>query len=94
MRPKYNLIYFLFFPSLPPLLISVTSFVYINMNATALSIPHSLDERPGVPLFLHQVVAGWPFPAEDYIEGTLDLRRFAVWNRALSFFRLVGLVYL
>ena len=61
-------------------------FISINMKATALSIPHFLEERPGVPLFLHQVAAGWPSPAEDYIEGTLDLHKYAVRNEAATFF--------
>ncbi len=69
-----------------PLLIPAASFIYINMKATALSIPHFLEERPGVPLFLHQVAAGWPSPAEDYIEGTLDLHKYAVRNEAATFF--------
>lgn len=56
------------------------------MKTTALIIPHSFEERSGVPLFLHQVAAGWPSPAEDYIEASLDLHKYAVRNETATFF--------
>lgn len=43
-------------------------------------------ERGGIPLFLCPVVAGWPSPAEDYVEDTLDLHKFAVRNEPATFF--------
>lgn len=43
-------------------------------------------DRPGLPLYLCPVVAGWPSPAEDYIEGQLDLHKFAVRNEQATFF--------
>lgn len=43
-------------------------------------------DRDGLPLFLCPVVAGWPSPAEDYIEDTLDLHKFVVRNEPATFF--------
>ena len=46
--------------------------------------------RAGQPQ-LCPIPAGWPSPAEDYIEDTLDLHRLAVRNPASTFFmRVVG----
>ena len=47
----------------------------------------SVEEcRTGAPLLLCPVPAGWPSPAEDYIEDTLDLHKYAVRNGAATFF--------
>lgn len=43
-------------------------------------------DREGIPLFLCPVTAGWPSPAEDYIEDTLDLHKFIVRNEPATFF--------
>lgn len=39
-----------------------------------------------LPLFGHKVVAGFPSPADDYIEDFLDLNQLLVQNRAATFF--------
>ncbi|MDL2316649.1 translesion error-prone DNA polymerase V autoproteolytic subunit [Desulfovibrio sp. OttesenSCG-928-A18] len=44
------------------------------------------SEREGIPVYLCPVAAGWPSPAEDYIEDTLDLHKFAVRNEPSTFF--------
>ena len=44
------------------------------------------EEREGAPVFLCPVPAGWPSPADDYIEDTLDLHKFAVRNEPATFF--------
>jgi SOS-response transcriptional repressors (RecA-mediated autopeptidases) len=50
-------------------------------------LPAGFDEaREGSPLYLCPIPAGWPSPAEDYIEDTLDLHKFAVRNEAATFF--------
>ncbi len=56
-------------------------------------IPHSLaraadvpEPRPGVPLYLCPVAAGWPSPSEDYIESELDLHAHVVRNQMATFF--------
>ena len=38
------------------------------------------------PLFLVPVSAGFPSPAEDYIEGNLDLNRYLIKHPAATFF--------
>lgn len=38
------------------------------------------------PLYLVPVTAGFPSPAEDYIEGTLDLNRHLIKHPAATFF--------
>lgn len=43
-------------------------------------------DREAIPIFLCPVAAGWPSPAEDYIEDTLDLHKFAVRNQPATFF--------
>ena len=40
----------------------------------------------GRPLFLASVSAGFPSPAEDYIEGRLDLNRHLIKHPAATFF--------
>ena len=39
-----------------------------------------------MPLFLVPVSAGFPSPAEDYIEGRLDLNQYLIKNPAATFF--------
>jgi DNA polymerase V len=38
------------------------------------------------PLFMAPVTAGFPSPAEDYIEGRLDLNRYLIKHPAATFF--------
>jgi len=42
--------------------------------------------RLNIPLFLERVSAGFPSPAEDYIEKTLDLNELCVQHPAATFF--------
>lgn len=46
----------------------------------------SLADRVGAPLYLAPVEAGFPSPAEDYIDCKLDLHRHLVRNEAATFF--------
>ncbi len=43
-------------------------------------------ERRGLPLFISSVSAGFPSPADDYIDQELDLHRHLVQNPAATFF--------
>ena len=42
--------------------------------------------RLHIPLFLEQVSAGFPSPAEDYVEKTLDLNELCIKHPAATFF--------
>ena len=47
----------------------------------------ALEKPPiRVPLFSHKVAAGFPSPADDYIEGRLSLDEHLVRNREATFF--------
>lgn len=43
-------------------------------------------ENQSAPLFLCSVRAGWPSPADDYIEEQINLHEIAVKNPAATFF--------
>jgi len=44
-----------------------------------------------IPLILHALCAGFPSPADDYIEGEIDLNRHLIANRPATFlFRVAG----
>ncbi len=38
-----------------------------------------------LPVFLHQVSAGFPSPADDYLEGTLDLNQHLIKHPAATY---------
>ena len=44
------------------------------------------QERVGLPLYLAPVEAGFPSPAEDYLDCKLDLHQHLVRNEAATFF--------
>ncbi len=44
------------------------------------------EEREGIALFMSSVSAGFPSPADDYIDQQLDLHRYLVNNAAATFF--------
>ena len=39
-----------------------------------------------IPLFSHKVSAGFPSPADDYVEDVLDLNKLLIQNKAATFF--------
>ena len=45
-----------------------------------------LEEREGLPLYLSPVQAGFPSPADDYMDGKLDLHKHLVKNESSTFF--------
>lgn len=48
-------------------------------------------EEVYVPLILHRLCAGFPSPADDYVEDAIDLTHLLVANRPATFlFRVVG----
>jgi DNA polymerase V len=51
-----------------------------------ISIPSPYPQRAERPLFLSRVPAGFPSPAEDYVEGSLDLNEHLIEHREATFF--------
>lgn len=51
-----------------------------------ISIPSPNPRRVTRPLFLSRVPAGFPSPADDYIEGALDLNEHLIAHREATFF--------
>lgn len=51
-----------------------------------ISIPSPNPPRAARPLFLSRVPAGFPSPAEDYVEGSLDLNEHLIEHREATFF--------
>ena len=47
---------------------------------------YKLLSRLNIPLFLERVSAGFPSPADDYIEKTLDLNELCIRHPASTFF--------
>lgn len=45
-----------------------------------------MDFPAPLPLFAYRVPAGFPSPAEDYVEGKLDLNRYIVEHEAATFY--------
>jgi DNA polymerase V len=45
-----------------------------------------VDRSRSIPLYTCPVSAGFPSPAEDYIEGKLDLNRYLIHNPVATFF--------
>ena len=43
------------------------------------------DSHSGAPLFLARISAGFPSPADDYVESALDLNAYLVRNPAATF---------
>lgn len=51
-----------------------------------ISIPSPNPRLVSRPLFLSRVPAGFPSPAEDYVEGGLDLNEHLIAHREATFF--------
>lgn len=49
---------------------------------------HDPDRQPdeGMPLYMSPIKAGFPSPAEDYVERNLDLHEYLVKDKAATFF--------
>jgi DNA polymerase V len=58
------------------------------MASTTVEIVYKPDQSTGYvrPLFLASVSAGFPSPADDYIENQLDLNRHLIKHPAATFF--------
>ncbi|NOS82789.1 MAG: translesion error-prone DNA polymerase V autoproteolytic subunit [Nitrospira sp.] len=57
----------------------------MTTNVYAVYAP-DLSTRYALPVFLGRLAAGFPSPADDYIEGRLDLNRHLIKHPAATFF--------
>lgn len=57
----------------------------MTANVNAIYTP-DLSTRYALPIFLGRIPAGFPSPADDYIEGKLDLNRHLIKHPAATFF--------
>jgi len=55
-------------------------------NYSAISLPSAAPSHLKIPLFSDKVAAGFPSPADDYIEKTLDLNDLLIKKPAATFF--------
>lgn len=55
-------------------------------NAVLTIIKPDFSTTLARPLFLSKIPAGFPSPADDYIEGTLDLNQHLIKHKAATFF--------
>lgn len=58
------------------------------MNHPNTSVWHPNLQPPvvAIPLFGHAVAAGFPSPADDYVEDRLDLNQLLIQNKTATFF--------
>lgn len=57
-----------------------------SLVAEEIFSPQSGPERVPLPIFLESVSAGFPSPADDYLEGRLDLNEHLIRNPSATFF--------
>ena len=57
-----------------------------SLMAERILLPAKLAPVQRTPLYSHSISAGFPSPADDYIEDRLDLNQLLVNNRAATFF--------
>lgn len=59
---------------------------FISSSLELMSPAAACANRVGAPLYLTPVEAGFPSPAEDYLDSRLDLHQYMVRNEAATFF--------
>ena len=61
-------------------------FTSFNAAPNLISFPTDSPKQYSIPLFTGKVAAGFPSPADDYIEKTLDLNDLLIQKPAATFF--------
>ncbi len=61
-------------------------FEILASNSTTVLFPAKAPSHISIPLFIGKVPAGFPSPADDYVEKTLDLNELCVKQPAATFF--------
>ncbi len=65
--------------------------MHVSLIAKSYDAGYLNEKKIEIPLFLERVSAGFPSPAQDYIEQTLDLNELCIQHPAATFFaRLEG----
>ena len=49
-------------------------------------ISEDQKRRVNLPLFNDKIAVGWPSPADDYVERSIDLNEYLVKNSAATYF--------
>jgi DNA polymerase V len=57
---------------------------FINKKESALLLPH-IQQKQVVPLYGSLVPAGFPSPADDFLEKKIDLNEYMIRNQAATF---------
>lgn len=63
-----------------------TPFFASEQQPEWLGMPTVDNDRHGLPLYLNTVAAGFPSPAQDYLEGCLDLHELLIKHPTATFF--------
>lgn len=58
----------------------------ISIIGKSLSAAYISEQQLAIPFFLDRVPAGFPSPAQDYVEQTLDLNELCIKHPAATFF--------
>ncbi len=58
----------------------------LSINNTAILYPTKTPNKVSLPLFTGKVAAGFPSPADDYVEKNLDLNELLVQKPVATFF--------
>lgn len=58
----------------------------VELLASSLSAEHIKQAAQPLPLFLQRVPAGFPSPAQDYLERRLDLNELCITHPAATYF--------
>lgn len=58
----------------------------VSIVGKCCSASHISEQQLAIPLFLDRVPAGFPSPAQDYVEQTLDLNELCIKHPAATFF--------
>lgn len=60
--------------------------MHVSLIAQSYDAGYLNEQKLEIPLFLERVSAGFPSPAQDYIEQTLDLNELCIKHPAATFF--------
>ena len=60
--------------------------MHVSVIGKSCSSTYIADKKLAIPLFLDRVPAGFPSPAQDYVERTLDLNELCIKHPAATFF--------